>query len=76
MFVYSSETIVVRKVRQTILSLNLFFLGYSHLRGVMPFREMNAPRGNIQSRFGRYPHLHNMRNMGAGDTFFQNPFYY
>ncbi|KAJ8974945.1 hypothetical protein NQ317_011507 [Molorchus minor] len=52
-----------------------FNRGYPQVRGVMPFREMNAPRGNFQSRFGRFPQLNN-RNMGAGDTFFQSPFYY
>ncbi|XP_057655466.1 sex-lethal homolog isoform X3 [Diorhabda carinulata] len=41
--------------------------------GVLPFREMNNPRGNLQNRFGRL-HLNSMRNLGAGDTFFQNPF--
>ncbi|KAJ8957997.1 hypothetical protein NQ318_001999 [Aromia moschata] len=53
-----------------------FNRGYPQVRGVLPFRDTNAPRGNFQSRFGRFPQLHNMRNMGAGDTFFQNTFYY
>nr|CAI5836223.1 unnamed protein product [Callosobruchus analis] len=53
----------------------LFNRGFPQIRGVMPVREMNPPRGNFQNRFGRYS-LNSMRNIGAGDTFLQNPFYY
>lgn len=55
---------------------NMYNRGMTPIRGLMPFREMNIPRGNVQNRFGRFPHLNNLRNMGAGDSAFQNPFYY
>nr|CAI5817544.1 unnamed protein product [Callosobruchus analis] len=32
----------------------LFNRGFPQIRGVMPVREMNPPRGNFQNRFGRY----------------------
>ncbi|CAH1103963.1 unnamed protein product [Psylliodes chrysocephalus] len=50
-----------------------FNRGFPQVRGVLPFREMNNPRSNFQNRFGRF-HLNNMRNLGAGDTLFQNTF--
>ncbi|CAH1973967.1 unnamed protein product [Acanthoscelides obtectus] len=53
----------------------LFNRGFPQIRGVMPVRDMNPPRGNFQNRFGRYS-LNSMRNIGSGDTFLQNPFYY
>lgn len=40
------------------------------------YREMNPPRANFQNRFGRFPNVNNMRNMGAGDNFIQNPFFF
>ncbi|CAG9861128.1 unnamed protein product [Phyllotreta striolata] len=49
-----------------------FNRGFPQFRGVLPFREMN-PRSNFQNRFGKF-HLNNMRNLGAGDTLFHNPF--
>ncbi|CAH1117620.1 unnamed protein product [Phaedon cochleariae] len=45
------------------------------VRGLVPFRDGNAPRPNFQNRFNRFP-INNMRNMGAGDTFLQTPFFY
>lgn len=44
-------------------------------RGIMPFRDMpmNMSRGNFPNRFGRF---NNIRNMAAGDSFLQTPFYF
>ncbi|XP_045466083.1 sex-lethal homolog isoform X1 [Harmonia axyridis] len=50
-------------------------LGMLPFRGIMPFRDMpmNMSRGNFPNRFGRF---NNIRNMAAGDSFLQTPFYF
>ncbi|XP_066260276.1 sex-lethal homolog isoform X1 [Euwallacea similis] len=54
--------------------------GFPALRtGLMPYRDLTLPsRPILPTRFPRYPTFSgsNMRNLGAGDTFFQNPFFY
>ncbi|XP_045466085.1 sex-lethal homolog isoform X2 [Harmonia axyridis] len=49
--------------------------GMLPFRGIMPFRDMpmNMSRGNFPNRFGRF---NNIRNMAAGDSFLQTPFYF
>lgn len=53
-----------------ILTNDYFYLqGVPQIRPQVPvFREMNSPRGNMQNR-PRMPL--NVRNNGAGDTFYQ-----
>uniref|UniRef100_A0AAR5Q463 RRM domain-containing protein n=2 Tax=Dendroctonus ponderosae TaxID=77166 RepID=A0AAR5Q463_DENPD len=46
---------------------------------LMPFRDLTVPsRPILPSRFTRFPTYNNpgVRNLGAGDTYFQNPFFY
>lgn len=54
--------------------------GFPALRtSLMPFRDLTVPtRPILPSRFTRIPTFTspNIRNLGAGDTFFQNPFFY
>ncbi|XP_050299385.1 sex-lethal homolog isoform X2 [Anthonomus grandis grandis] len=55
-------------------------LGFPPLRtSLLPFRDMTIPtRPILPNRFTRFPTYTspNVRNLGAGDTFFQNPFFY
>ncbi|XP_023012635.1 protein sex-lethal isoform X2 [Leptinotarsa decemlineata] len=49
--------------------------GIPQVRGVLPYRDINVPRGSFQNRYGRFP-MNNMRNMGAGDTFLPSSLFY